>query len=244
MVVKNVAGLDMGKLMIGSFGTLAALAVVNFKLSPRPEVEQTSLLTFETAALAVAARDRLLQGVLQPSAVDLLNPLAAVPLNLRGYVLAVQCGGNAQVVERYARELAELGGASQLAGAEEQRFWRQVQAGSQKFTEKFPDGVVVRICSPLKQLGEVLASLDVPVISRAATGVSYAYFTRSDAATKWMVSARGRQWPCVMEFSPEAEKQKLDLWPAPGTDFAMMKKVKQLFDPKHLLNNGRLYRRI
>src|SRR5690349_8680560 len=36
MVVKNVAGLDMGKIMIGSFGTLAAIAVVNFKLQPKP----------------------------------------------------------------------------------------------------------------------------------------------------------------------------------------------------------------
>src|SRR5215208_4119851 len=35
MVVKNVAGLDMAKLMIGSFGTLAGIAVVNFKLAPR-----------------------------------------------------------------------------------------------------------------------------------------------------------------------------------------------------------------
>ena len=35
MVVKNVAGLDMAKLMIGSFGTLAAIAVVNFKLHAR-----------------------------------------------------------------------------------------------------------------------------------------------------------------------------------------------------------------
>ena len=33
MVVKNVAGLDMGKLMIGSFGTLAAMAVINFKVN-------------------------------------------------------------------------------------------------------------------------------------------------------------------------------------------------------------------
>ena len=43
MVVKNVAGLDMGKLMIGSFGTLAAIAVVNFKLLPMPEVERLFL---------------------------------------------------------------------------------------------------------------------------------------------------------------------------------------------------------
>ena len=41
MVVKNVAGLDMAKLMIGSFGTLAAIAVVNFKLAPAPPATRT-----------------------------------------------------------------------------------------------------------------------------------------------------------------------------------------------------------
>src|SRR6202035_1286783 len=46
MVVKNVAGLDMSKLLIGSFGTLAAITVVNFKLLPMPEVERTFLLCF------------------------------------------------------------------------------------------------------------------------------------------------------------------------------------------------------
>jgi glycolate oxidase FAD binding subunit len=46
MVVKNVAGLDMAKLMIGSFGTLAAIAVVNFKLLPMPEAERSFLLPF------------------------------------------------------------------------------------------------------------------------------------------------------------------------------------------------------
>ncbi len=57
MVVKNVAGLDMAKLMIGSFGTLAAIAVVNFKLAPMPEVERSFLLAFESLEAANAARD-------------------------------------------------------------------------------------------------------------------------------------------------------------------------------------------
>src|SRR5678816_719386 len=43
MVVKNVAGLDMAKLLIGSLGTLAALAVVNFKLIPKPVGSRTFL---------------------------------------------------------------------------------------------------------------------------------------------------------------------------------------------------------
>ncbi len=53
MVVKNVAGLDMGKLMIGSFGTLAAIAVVNFKLTPVPDVERSFLLPFDSVAAAI-----------------------------------------------------------------------------------------------------------------------------------------------------------------------------------------------
>src|SRR3954470_8591867 len=43
MVVKNVAGLDMGKMMIGSFGTLAAIASVNFRVHASPEATQTFL---------------------------------------------------------------------------------------------------------------------------------------------------------------------------------------------------------
>src|SRR5207247_11264310 len=68
MVVKNVAGLDMGKLMIGSFGTLAAIAVVNFKLQPMPQVERLFLMSFDHLDAAVAARDRILKSALQPAA--------------------------------------------------------------------------------------------------------------------------------------------------------------------------------
>ncbi len=240
MVVKNVAGLDMGKLMIGSFGTLAAIAVVNFKLSSKPTIEKTSLLTFDSAEAALETRDKIIRGVLQPSAIDLLTPLATAQLGLRGYVLALQYGGNAAVVARYQRE---LGGAS-LEGSDEEKFWQQVIDYSPNFIKKFTGGAVVRVASTLTELREVLASLDVPVVARAASGVSYAYFNRTSEAVKWLNVAKNRAWKCVMEFAPEAEKPQLDLWPAPGNDFGMMKKVKQMFDPTSLLNHGRYYRLI
>jgi len=80
MVVKNVAGLDMAKLMIGSFGTLAAIAVVNFKLQPAPETERSFLLPFDSLARALAACNQILGSVLQPAAIDLLNPAAGMAL--------------------------------------------------------------------------------------------------------------------------------------------------------------------
>ena len=59
-----------------------------------------------------------------------------------------------------------------------------------------------------------------------------------------MVDAVRRGWKAVIEFSPEERKGALDLWPAPGSDFELMKRLKGLFDPANLLNRGRLYGRI
>src|SRR5580693_8920022 len=57
MVVKNVAGLDMGKLMIGSFGTLAAIAVVNFRVHPMPVGTRSFVGEFANVAAAMVRRD-------------------------------------------------------------------------------------------------------------------------------------------------------------------------------------------
>ena len=46
----------------------------------------------------------------------------------------------------------------------------------------------------------------------------------------------------VIEFAPEGSKRTLDLWPSPGADIEIMQRVKHLFDPRKLLNRGRLYR--
>src|SRR5262249_49658536 len=116
MVVKNVAGLDMGKLMIGSFGTLAAVAAVNCKLTPMPETERSFLLAFESLDHAMRARDGVLKSVMQPAAIDLLSPDAAATLGNRAWVLAFRVGGNRKVIERYEREFSGLGEGIAMEG--------------------------------------------------------------------------------------------------------------------------------
>lgn len=242
MVVKNVAGLDMGKMMIGSFGTLAAITVVNFKLLPCPAAEASFLLACGTLDDAIAARDRILKGQIPPAAIDLLNPPAAGQLGHKGHVLALRLGGNAAAVERCRREFA--GDALVLEGAEEVRFWRHVQEYTPHFLEKFTHGAVVRASCTLAQVKEVMSSFETASIARAGSGVCYGYFTRSDAAARWMPSAARHGWNAVIEFAPDEQRSNLDLWPVPGSDWEMMKKIKSMFDPNHLLNRGRLYRLI
>lgn len=243
MVVKNVAGLDMAKLLIGSFGTLAAIAVVNFKLSPMPELERSFLLPFESLAKALAIRDRIIGSVLQPSALDLLNPAAGATLGNRAWLLAIRSGGNAAVVDRYERELAELGEGVAFEDSRHGTLWYHVEEFTPQFLEKRPDGAVVRASCTLKELEAVMESFEGPSVARAGSGVCYGYFEESRAAAAWLAEAARRGWKAVIEYSRE-DREPNGLWLSPGGDFAIMQRIKNLFDPSNLLNRGRLYGRI
>jgi glycolate oxidase FAD binding subunit len=233
MVVKNVAGLDMAKLMIGSFGTLAAIATVNFKLTPIPADSRTFVFHFENLQDSFAARDRILQSVLQPAALDLLNPAASDRGGLRGYCLLVQAGGDPAVLDRYGRELA---GASALNDADSAELWSAVREFVPRYLSDYPQGAVLRYSSTLSGIRNVFQNHSEPCLARAGTGVTYVCVENASEAS----AAKGS----VVEWSPERVKRSLELWPAPGPEFEVMKKIKSMFDPAGLLNPGRLYGRI
>jgi len=241
MVVKNVAGLDMGKLMIGSFGTLAAIASINFKLTPRPAVARTVLFTFEDLKTAMGARDAVIRGVLHPVAVDLLNPVLSAHLGMKNFTLAIMFAGNEAVIERSIREAAAFGPMKTLSVEEEQRFWSSFYTVTPRHLEKFREGTVVRVSTTLRDCGEALASVDGPGHAHAASGVVRGWFTRPDTASRWLAGAVKRGWKGLVEFAGDSARPNLTLWPEPGGDFAIMKEIKRMFDPGNLLNRGRLY---
>ncbi len=238
MVVKNVAGLDMGKLMIGSFGTLAALASVNFKLLPRPRVSRTVIAAFDDLKSALEARDEAIRGALNPVAVELLNPVLSAQFNLKGFTLAILFGGNDAVIERSVRT------GNTLPPEEEMRFWSMLHAVTPRFLDKFKDGAVVRVSTTLAECGHALDSVEGPGHAHAGSGVVRGWFSRPEAASRWLNSAVKRDWKGVVEFASETAKPELTLWPQPGGDFAIMRQIKHMFDPDNLLNAGRLYGRL
>lgn len=241
MVVKNVAGLDLARLMVGSFGTLGAIVSANFRLAPIPPGWGTFVQPFERLEQALQARNRILTSPLGPAALDLLNPAAAARLGRQGYLLAVEVGGSPAVLERWARELA---GWQALESEQADAFWRGVREFTPEFLKAHADGAVVRVSATLSGLGAVLANLEAPAVARAGSGVLWAYFSECERAAEWIRQAAARGWKAVMEFAPPERKHDLPLWPAPGDDFALMQRLKQMFDPRSLLNRGRLYGRI
>lgn len=232
LVVKNVAGLDVHKALAGSFGTLAAIAVVNFKLAPQPESTRTYVLRFDTAAEAASARDQVLQGPLQPAALDALNPAAARPAGLDGYCLLIRAGGPAPLLERYDRELKD---AARLEGRQEAALWGAIEefAPAQPF--------VVRAGHRLADLQAVLEAATGACVSRAGTGISYLAFDSAGEAEAWMKEPPHSPWSRVLEWSAGPAQV---YWPDPGPELQWMEKLKRTFDPAGILNPGRLYGRI
>src|SRR4029077_109256 len=76
-VVKNVAGYDLPKLFVGSYGTLAVIVDVTVKLRPLPEEERLVSLRFERLKDAATATRALMASDLIPNALEPLDPDAA-----------------------------------------------------------------------------------------------------------------------------------------------------------------------
>lgn len=232
MVVKNVAGLDIHKALIGSFGTLALITVVNFKLAPQPERTRSYVLHFSSAAELAAKRDAVLRGPLQPAAMDALNPAAAQQAGLEGFCLLIRAGGPEALLARYDQELA---GAGIFEDARESALWRAVEefAPRQPFT--------VRAGHKLSDLAAVIESAPGPCLSRAGTGVTWLGFEEADAAQQWMCDPARAGWSRLLEWSSGPADLR---WPEPGPELDWMRKLKNAFDPMGILNPGRLYGRI
>jgi len=136
-VVKNAAGYDLAKLLIGSLGTLGVIVEVNFRAFPRPAQTASWVAEFNGRNAALTASFRIVHSALQPLAVELLDAAAAELLSSRpalasapaGWSLVVQAGGVAPVMARYAEELDEVArqtratSSRQVVGKEEETLW-------------------------------------------------------------------------------------------------------------------------
>jgi hypothetical protein len=147
-------------------------------------------------------------------------------------------------MDRYDYELAHIAGRLAVENPCPESLWQDVESFTPRFLGRHADGAVVRASCTLKELEGALASFEGPALARAGSGVCYGYFEQFESATSWLSGAAGRGWKTVIEFSPEERKHTLELWPSPGGDLKIMRRVKNLFDPANLLNRGRLYHRI
>ena len=260
-VVKNVAGYDLMKLLIGSQGTLAVITGASFKLFPAPRQTRTFIACFPNSAEALESRNRVLNSALQPMCLELLSPeaqkLLAPDLRKTGYwSVCVRAAGSDAVLTRYRTEL----GASvvrQMEGASESVFWHKVADFAHIASEVDPDCLLVSIVGPFRDVrrvldvtnevsaangfttaavgrigvGHVLVSL-LPAVGQQLTKANYI------AAVGALNQSLPHDASMTVLHCPAEARDELSHVRTP-THVGSMLAVKRALDPKNILNRGR-----
>ena len=123
-VVKNAAGFDYPKLMVGSLGTLGILTEVTFKVFPKPEAYTTLRVALPSLGDALALLPTLTNCPYDLNAIDILVD----PEDERA-TLFIRVGGLAAgLPQRMARVRALCGAGELMDEADEAAFWRAAHA--------------------------------------------------------------------------------------------------------------------
>lgn len=243
-VAKNVAGYDLNKLYVGSYGTLAVITGLNLKLRPLPECSATWLITAKhPARLAELAKCVFASG-LQPASLFLATRLPALseqPLLLLRFI------ESDAAVEYQLNELTRLLDqdfhATALGDEAAESAWRQLVNIDELA------GIAVRLSLPLTTVIETFQELQEMregCFASADIGVGIIRLSFDAGAAKaveWIQAMRKRATAVggtlFIERAPATVRGEADAFGDVGNLDKLMKGVKRNFDPQELLNRGR-----
>jgi len=243
-VVKNVAGFDLPRLLVGSLGTLGLVATVTFRLHPLPEAEETVILEVPGADGVREAVRALREAQLEPAAASLLAEGGRLRLGVRFEGFGP---GVAQQVERL-RALAGPRGfaAERLDRAGAERFWAHHAAlrseGAIRARIAAPPSalpaVVREVVEPLRQVLGGGAALE-PLLGVGTVAGEAPAPEAAAALERAREVLRARGGSLVLAEAPAAVRAALDPWGPPPGSLAVMRRLKAELDPDGRLAPGR-----
>ena len=237
-VVKNVAGYDLGKLLTGSWGTLGLVTEAVFRLHPLPPAARWVVVPVGSVADAHEKVQRVVHSQVVPGALELDRP-AAAPASL-----AVLLEGIPRGVEGRVDALLDLLGEGATVADEPPPWWGRAPWD--------PGGVALRLTHEIAGLPRLLDAVDdagrqcglrASVRGSAGVGVLHAGVPADPEAVPAFVArlrADAASWSgdVVVLDAPPPIKAALDVW-GPVRGLALMRRIKDEFDPRHLMAPGR-----
>jgi glycolate oxidase FAD binding subunit len=265
-VVKNVTGYDLCKLLTGSWGTLAVMTEVTLKVMPKPESERTLMLSglddvtanrAMTAALGspfdVSGAAHLPNSAFRPATGALAGLGSGLGSQGQAITLLRLEGIAASVADRansLGKSLAPFGTVEMLQDTASAAAWSAIRD-----VEPFAAGAALGawpvwriVCPPASggALGQALArDTGGDVIYDWGGGLIWAALPpRPDAQAalvRQRVDAVGGHATLIR--ASEAVRRDVDVFhPQPAGLSGLSERVRHSFDPKIILNRGRLVR--
>lgn len=260
-VVKNVAGYDMCKLFIGSFGTLGVITEATFKLCPLPELEKTVLVSLDKSSEAFELASSVLDSMVFPSSLCVLNPsvLEVLSDNLsiafrdNSFRMAVRLEGFQESVEREIGEIQKMSGRDIriLEGSEQNEFWMALSDFSRLSQSNFRFKASIPISATFdafKNFDESSENLGfkINLISQTGIGIIYGFLWTEEMDKLIELINQSNSYAAksggysVVELAPVKIKEKINVWGHLPGGVDIMRILKERFDPKGIMNPGRL----
>ena len=244
IVVKNVAGYDLARLLTGSFGCLGVILTATFKLAPAPPASRTVQVTVDSLEDAAPVAADLAASSLTPTAME----VAWGPARLLARFESVEASVAQQADA--ARAIVGARGASVvLAGEQERAVWARHAA----HWSAGGTGTLVKLSTVPAELFATLAwlrdraaadGLEMAAAGRAGLGVVDVRLDGPPEAQADLVGAlrerlpAGRGSAVIRRGGPEL-RRRIDPWGPIGDGMRVMMAIKRQFDPAALLNPGR-----
>ena len=244
IVVKNVAGYDLPRLMTGSFGSLAVIITATFKLYPLASASRTLAVDLRGPKDLGDLVGKILSSHLTPTALEFQTPPLRLLIRFESIEAAV-----AHQCETAATLITESGFTPRIvADADEEQLWNEhnLSVGGTRHNA----ALAIKVSVLPTELGDTLTLIErlaggtgFRAMGRAGLGVFRAHVCGDMEAHRVVDGLRGilppgRGSAVVVEGSPEL-RSKIDVWGPVGTGLPLMRAVKQNFDPAGILNPGR-----
>lgn len=251
-VVKNVAGYDLCKLLVGSLGTLGIITQATLKL--RPLAEERALVCLPCAAARIGPLlDSLAASRTRPVVLDVVNRAAAgealghvgAACASADWAILVGYEGNADAVKWQMQHLVKELGASVPMEA---RVGFTAEALDRAMTEwpAWPGAALSLKASMLPSavpgfLAAVESFGSSPLVrAHAGNGIVQAHYGDIGLEAARSLAASWRKAAItVVTRCPAAWKRDIDVWGSPPRDIELMRRVKAAFDPRGVFNPGR-----
>ena len=244
-VVKNVAGYDLGKLLAGSAGTLALITEATFRLHPLPAARVYVTADYVSARIACDAIAAAANSPLVASAVELSRPAPGGPIRV-----GVLLEGSSEGVAARAMRMADLLGPAETS-LEPPSWWGGAPGAPAGATLIRVSCWVSALPTVVDAVSAAAADAEVPVTLAGPAGAGVLYLrlgpdvaaeTSAGFVRALRAALSGPRGGVVVLAAPAAVREALAGYGGMAgavPSLALMRAVKDQFDPGHRLAPGR-----
>lgn len=253
---EHAAARRLGKLLVGSLGTVGVICEVTLRLAPRPEAEAAFIVSLpRPQALALTAT--VAHSRLQPTTLEVANYEAmramrlSLPVTVQEglWVVFVGAMGERETVTRQHAHLGSLvpSGLGRLEGEEAERAWTALREAPYP---REAGAVVARAAVPLSAVAAVVEHVAEWdgwwALARSGQGVVYAGPLAGtevpqvvDRLRELRTLSEGAGGFVVLESGPTDLKRAFPVWGDENPNLDLMRRLRQTFDGEGLMGAGR-----